>query len=110
MKGCNMARSLAVMKTPADRRVERKEASVKVELPTKPEPTKRSDREGKRAFTAYLYADAYKQLKRMAVDHDTTIQAFLEEAIDLVFVKNGADPIASDASRKRLGLPTSKKE
>lgn len=63
-----------------------------VEKPAKaPKP---SYREGKRAFTAWAPTEAYRQLKRMAADRDTTVQALLEEGMDLVFAKYGYDQIA----------------
>lgn len=53
-----------------------------------------SYREGKRAFTAWAKKDAYKALKNMATDKDTTVQALLEEGMDLVFEKYGYAQIA----------------
>ena len=47
-----------------------------VEKPAK--ALKPSYREGKRAFTAWAPTEAYRQLKRMAADRDTTVQALLE--------------------------------
>lgn len=66
--------------------------SPEMEKPTK--PPKPAYRENKRAFTAWANTDAYRQLKRMAADRDTTIQALLEEGMDLVFHKYGYDQIA----------------
>lgn len=50
--------------------------------------------EGKRAFTAWAKIEAYRQLKRLAVEKDTIVQALLEEGMDLVFERHGYPQIA----------------
>ncbi|WP_336491531.1 ribbon-helix-helix domain-containing protein [Methylobacterium nigriterrae] len=57
-------------------------------------PKKAAYRIGKRAFTAWANKEAYRQLKHLATDRDTTIQALLEEGMDLVFEKYGYEQIA----------------
>lgn len=51
-------------------------------------------REGKRNATAYLEAEAFQQLKLIAVREDTTVQALLLEGINEVFAKRGLSRIA----------------
>lgn len=60
-----------------------------VHQPTK--CSKPSYRENKRAFTAWAHTACYKELKLLAVNKETTIQALLEEGMDMVFRKYGYD-------------------
>jgi hypothetical protein len=46
-------------------------------------------REGKRILSIYLDPLAWKQLRQLALDHETTTQALGEEAVNLLFTKNG---------------------
>lgn len=46
-------------------------------------------REGKRVLSVYLDPLAWKQLRQLALDADTTTQALGEEAINLLFNKHG---------------------
>ena len=46
-------------------------------------------REGKRILSIYLDPLAWKQLRQLALDDETTTQALGEEAINLLFAKNG---------------------
>lgn len=71
--------------------------SPKVEPEARPAtsaPRKPAYRSGKRAFTAWANEAAYDQLRHMAIDKRTTIQALLEEGMDLVFHKYGYGEIA----------------
>jgi hypothetical protein len=53
-------------------------------------PTKRPpSREGKRVLSIYLDPLAWKQLRQLALDTDSTTQALGEEAINLLFAKHG---------------------
>jgi hypothetical protein len=51
--------------------------------------TKRGGREGKKALIAYFSPDVSKALGRMAIDEDTTMQALIGEAIDLLMESRG---------------------
>ena len=51
-------------------------------------------REGKRVATVYLEREALKQLSRIALDEDTTVQALLVEGINAVFQARGLSRIA----------------
>ena len=57
-------------------------------------PKKPEYRANKRAFTAWARNDAYDQLKMLAIIRKTTVQALLEEGMDMVFEKYGYDQIA----------------
>lgn len=74
------------------------------ELPVENEPTKIAtvpadrqnpssrrppSREGKRAFTIYVDPLAWKQIRQLALDTDSTAQALGEEAVNLLFAKHG---------------------
>ncbi len=46
-------------------------------------------RAGKRVLSVYLDPIAWKQLRQLALDGDTTTQALGEEAVNLLFAKHG---------------------
>lgn len=46
-------------------------------------------REGKRVLSVYLDPLAWKQLRQLALDADTSTQALGEEAVNLLFAKHG---------------------
>jgi hypothetical protein len=46
-------------------------------------------RAGKRVLSVYLDPLAWKQLRQLALDSETTTQALGEEAINLLFAKHG---------------------
>jgi hypothetical protein len=49
----------------------------------------RPSREDKRLVAGHFNPKVAKQLKLLAVEDDTTVQALLEEALDLLFAKKG---------------------
>jgi len=49
----------------------------------------RTGREGKKPVIGYFSADLSKELGRMRIDEETTLQALLGEAIDLLMEKRG---------------------
>ena len=51
-------------------------------------------RQGKKVIAGYFDPAVSKQLRQLAIEHDTTVQALLAEAIDLLFVARGKMPIA----------------
>lgn len=59
-------------------------------------PTKfhRPSRAGRKLIAGHFDPKVAKQLKLLAVEGDTTVQALLEEALDLLFVKKGKGPIS----------------
>ena len=63
---------------------------VSVNAGERPMATKRPpSREGKRVLSVYLDPLAWKQLRQLALDSDTSTQALGEEAINLLFAKHG---------------------
>lgn len=46
-------------------------------------------REGKRVLSIYLDPLAWKQLRQLALDTETSTQALGEEAVNLLFAKHG---------------------
>ena len=63
----------------------------KTARPDKPAKPKfsRPSREGTRFVGGHFAPKVAKELKLLAVEEDTSTQALLEEAIDLLFVKKG---------------------
>ena len=62
-----------------------------------PEPAARTvqpGRAGKVAVTGYFAPEVRRQLKRLAADADTTVQALLGEALNDLFAKHGVAEIA----------------
>jgi hypothetical protein len=51
--------------------------------------TRPPSRAGKRVLSLYLDPLAWKQLRQLALDTDTTTQALGEEAVNLLFAKHG---------------------
>lgn len=51
-------------------------------------------RDGKRFVGAHFHPEVARQLKVLAAEDGTTIQELLEQAVDLLFVKNGKAKIA----------------
>ena len=63
--------------------------------PDRPEPAgeaaprRRSSREGTKLVAGHFAPAVAKELKLLAVEEETTIQALLEEAVDLLLAKYG---------------------
>ncbi len=51
-------------------------------------------RQGKKAITGHFEPAVSRQLKQIALDNDTTVQALLGEALNDLFVKYKKNPIA----------------
>ena len=54
----------------------------------------RPSRDGRKLVAGHFDPKVAKQLKLLAVEGDTTVQALLEEALDLLFVKKGRDRVS----------------
>lgn len=52
-------------------------------------PKRPPSRAGKRVLSVYLDPLAWKQLRQLALDSDTSTQALGEEAVNLLFAKHG---------------------
>lgn len=55
----------------------------------KPATVRPPSRAGKRVLSIYLDPIAWKQIRQLALDIDTSTQALGEEAINLLFAKHG---------------------
>lgn len=53
----------------------------------------RPSREGKRLIAGHFTPKVAKQLKLLAVEEDKSVQALLEEALELLFVKKGKSKV-----------------
>jgi hypothetical protein len=53
-------------------------------------------RQGKKIISGHFDPAVSKQLKLLALEHDSTVQALLAEALDLLFVQYGKAPIAGE--------------
>ena len=51
-------------------------------------------REGKKAITGFFDPAISRQLKQIALEEDSNIQALLREALNDLFIKRGKSPIA----------------
>lgn len=58
---------------------------------------RRGDRSGTRLIAGHFEPSVARQLRMLAAEEDTTIQALLAEALDLLFVKKGKGKIVSQA-------------
>jgi Antitoxin-like ribbon-helix-helix len=54
----------------------------------------RPSRDGTRLIAGHFTPAVAKQIKLLAVEEDTTVQALLEQALDLLFVNKGKGKIA----------------
>lgn len=89
----------AAAATPAEPPIEAlPPAAKKRPIAAKPEPTHspaepakfhRPSRDGRRFMGGHFSPEVLKQMKLLAVEEDTTTQALLEEALNLLFVKKG---------------------
>jgi hypothetical protein len=60
----------------------------------KPAPQRPPSREGKRALTVYLRPEAWKQLRMLSLQIESSTQALGEDAINLLFEKHRLNRIA----------------
>lgn len=68
-----------------------------IERQAKPTPEKfyRPSRDGRKLIAGHFDPKMAKQLKLLAAEEETTVQALLEEALDLLFIKKGRGVIKS---------------
>jgi len=65
-----------------------------VEPELKPAPQRPPSREGKRVLSIYLRPEAWKQLRMLSVQIESSTQALGEDAINLLFEKHRLNRIA----------------
>lgn len=83
--------NLAAAMKPLDRTAT---MSPPVEAARKPRDFRQPSREGKRPLIAYFSPECIRQFKQIALDHDTTQQALLAEALNDLFQKYGKPTLA----------------
>ncbi|WP_413176456.1 ribbon-helix-helix domain-containing protein [Anabaena azotica] len=92
IKKTNLADSLKKASEPE------KVITAKTSQPEQPQPEAKSEvppsRVGKKAIAGHFDPAVGKQLRQLALDNDTTVQALLEEALNDLFLKYGKSPIA----------------
>jgi hypothetical protein len=59
----------------------------------------RPSRDGTRAITAHADPAVSRQLKQLALDEDTNVQALVHEALNLLFERYGKPQIAPDRTK-----------
>jgi hypothetical protein len=63
-------------------------------IETEPATKRPPSRAGKRVLSIYLDPLAWKQLRQLALDSETSTQALGEEAVNLLFAKHGINRTA----------------
>lgn len=76
-------------RAPSARKARAPEAAKREAPAAEPARFHRPSREDKRLVAGHFDPKVAKQLKMLAVEDDTTVQALLEEALDLLFAKKG---------------------
>ena len=59
-----------------------------------PSSARAPSREGKRAVTTYVSLVAYKQIRQLSLDTETSVQDLCREGLNLMFKKYKLDQIA----------------
>lgn len=73
-----------------------------VVVPPPQEKVRRPGRAGTRLIGGHFPPEVARQLRMLAAEEDTTVQALLEEAIDLLFVKKGKAAISARLMDDRI--------
>ena len=81
--------SLFAVKSAADAGADETRAIAVTPAAERPVISRPPSRAGKRVLSVYLDPLAWKQLRQLALDGETTTQALGEEAINLLFAKHG---------------------
>lgn len=78
-----------------------REAGATPTLATTPEQKDRPpSRRGKKHIGACVELAVFKQLGKIALDEDTTIQALICRGLNMVFLEKGMQAIADDVGKK----------
>ncbi len=67
--------------------------------PARQRQPRRPSREDRRFVAGHFDPAVVKQLRMIAVEDETTVQALLEEALDLLFIKKGRQKVADISKR-----------
>lgn len=71
-----------------------KKSIEQAQTDSKPASARPPSRQGKKAITGFFDPAVSRQLKQLALEEDTTVQALLSEALNDLFSKYGQKPIA----------------
>lgn len=67
-----------------------------------PGPRQAADLKGRAiATTLYLLPEDHRRLRRLAADHDVAAQTLLLDAIDMLFKREGQDPVQRWETRRK---------
>ncbi len=71
-----------------------RQAAVDVETTPKPAAMVPPSRQGKKMISGHFDKDVHRQLKMLALEQETSIQALLSQALNALFERNDMPPIA----------------
>ncbi|MDE0683963.1 MAG: hypothetical protein OXI63_13685 [Candidatus Poribacteria bacterium] len=71
-----------------------RQASVDVETTPRPTAMVPPSRQGKKMISGHFDKDVHRQLKMLALEKETSIQALLSQALNALFERNDMPPIA----------------
>ncbi|MDZ8242001.1 MAG: hypothetical protein RMZ69_33510 [Nostoc sp. ChiQUE01a] len=92
LKKTNLSDSLKKASEPS--KVAKTKTTEEVEQPNNSKTEVPPSRVGKRAIAGHFDPAVSKQLKQLALEEDSTVQALLQEALNDLFTKYGKPPIA----------------
>jgi hypothetical protein len=84
-----MAKRASLFQSKSPHHDDTEQAPVNQNQPEQATDKRPPSRAGKRVLSVYLDPLAWKQLRQLALDTDTTTQALGEEAVNLLFTKYG---------------------
>lgn len=70
------------------------QVAVDVETTPKPSAVVPPSRQGKKIISGHFDKDVHRQLKLLALEKETSIQALLSQALNALFERNDKPPIA----------------
>ena len=71
-----------------------RQQAVDVETTPKPTAMVPPSRQGKKMISGHFDKDVHRQLKMLALEQETSIQALLSQALNALFERNNMPPIA----------------
>ena len=71
-----------------------RQQAVDVETTPKPTAMVPPSRQGKKMISGHFDKDVHRQLKMLALEQETSIQALLSQALNALFERNDMPPIA----------------
>ncbi|MEH2373449.1 ribbon-helix-helix domain-containing protein [Nostoc sp.] len=71
-----------------------KKSTEQAQIDSNPTSARPPSRQGKKAITGFFDPAVSRQLKQLALEQDSTVQALLAEALNKLFEEYGKKPIA----------------